>query len=176
MRVPHPGRHSKSCSITDGVNLSSREVWVFFWRGSGRTSSSSSVCFVFIPFLHTLSFLHFFILSPSSIPSHFVFSPFLHTLSFRAPFKSLLMFENMVMIKRTPKMVHLNGPAMPAPSGMHSNFVNPSNLKTEGLVLVTFCLILSTLVVGMRMWTKSRVVRKIVLEDCKSTFFRPSLL
>lgn len=86
-----------------------------------------------------------------------------------------LVFENMIMIKRT-KMVRLGGPAMPAPPGMHSNFVNPSNLRTEGLILQTICLILATLVVSMRMWTKTRLVRKVVLEDCKSTFFRSSLL
>lgn len=90
--------------------------------------------------------------------------------------KSLLMFENMIMIKRTTEKLRLSDPAMPAPSGMHSNFVNPSNLKTECLVLVIFCLILSTFVVSMRMWTKTRLVRKVVLEDCKSVFFRLSLL
>lgn len=104
------------------------------------------------------------------------FLQFFNTLSFRIPFKVWLMFENMIMIKRTPKKVRLSDPAMPAPPGMSSNFVNPSNLKTEGLVLVTFCLILSTLVVSMRMWTKSRVVRKVVLEDCKSTFLPSSFL
>lgn len=84
--------------------------------------------------------------------------------------QGFVMFENMIMIKRTPKMVRLSDPAMTAPLGIHSNFVNPSNLRTEGLILVTICLILSTLVVSMRMWTKSRVVRKMVLEDCKCFF------
>ena len=63
----------------------------------------------------------------------------------------------------------LNGPAMEPPLGMEPNFVNPADLKTQGLILVVFCLVASTLVVSMRMWTKTRLVRKVVLEDCKST-------
>lgn len=60
----------------------------------------------------------------------------------------------------------LNGPAMEPPPGIEPNFVNPSDLKTENLIVVTLCLVASTLVVGMRMWTKTRLVRKVVLEDC----------
>lgn len=63
----------------------------------------------------------------------------------------------------------LNGPTMEPPPGRQSNFVNPADLKTEGLVLIVFCLIASMLVVSMRMWTKIRLVRKVVLEDCSST-------
>ena len=61
---------------------------------------------------------------------------------------------------------------MAPPPGMHSNFVNPSNLKVEGYILVTFCLTVSTLVVGMRMWTKARLLRRVVLEDCSSNPLR----
>lgn len=88
------------------------------------------------------------------------------TLLFRSPLKPFVdvMFENMILAKR----LRLGDPAMPAPSGMHSDFVHPTNLKTEGLVLMTFCLILSALVVSMRMWTKCCVIRKMFLEDCKS--------
>lgn len=82
----------------------------------------------------------------------------------------------MIMIKRIPQRVRLTDPAMPAPSGMHSNFVNPSNLETEGLILVIFCLTVSSFAVSMRMWTKTRLIRKVVLEDCTSTFFCSSLL
>ena len=79
---------------------------------------------------------------------------------------------SMIMIKRMPQRVRLSDPAMPPPPGMPSNFVNPSNLKTEGAILVGFCLTVSTLVVCMRIWTKTRLLRKVVLEDCNSTLFR----
>lgn len=80
----------------------------------------------------------------------------------------------MMMSKRAPELVPLDGPAMPAPPGMHSNFVNPSNLNSEGLVIMLICLTLSMLVVGMRIWTKIRWVRQVVLEDCNSVPFCPS--
>lgn len=66
----------------------------------------------------------------------------------------------------------MNGPAMEPPPGRQSNFVNPANLNTEGLVLIVSCLIASMLVVSMRMWTKIRLVRRVVLEDCSSTPYR----
>ena len=75
-------------------------------------------------------------------------------------------FFNMIMIKRAPQMISVNSPAMPAPPGLHSDLVNPSDLNTEGLILIIICLTLSTLVVGMRVWTKSRLIGKMVLEDC----------
>lgn len=102
----------------------------------------------------------------------FQFSPYLLCLSIDHP-ESSFMFENM-FIKRTPALLRLSDPAMPAPPRMHSNFVDPANLKTEGLLLVSVCLILSTLVVSMRIWTKTRLIRKVVLEDCKSTLLRSS--
>lgn len=75
----------------------------------------------------------------------------------------------MILAKRNPQMLRLDDPVMTAPPGMHSNFVNPSNMKTEGLILVIFCLTASTLVVAMRTWTKCRVLHKMTVEDCIST-------
>lgn len=69
----------------------------------------------------------------------------------------------------------LDGPAMAAPPGAHHNFVNPSNMKREFNLTLIICLIVSMLAVGMRMWTKTRVVRKVVLEDCNSFFSLNSL-
>lgn len=63
----------------------------------------------------------------------------------------------------------LNNPAMIAPPGEHYNFLNPPNRNTASQGVIVSCLILSVLAVGMRMWTKTRVVRKVVWEDCKST-------
>lgn len=65
----------------------------------------------------------------------------------------------------------LNAPAMAAPPGMHHNFVDPPNLQTIIHIVMIVCLSLSMLAVGMRMWTKTRVVRRVALEDCN-----PSLL
>lgn len=73
------------------------------------------------------------------------------------------------MMETVSEELMLNGPAMEPPLGMQPNFVNPANLKTEGLILVVLSLVASTLVVSMRMWTKTRLVRKVVLEDCKPT-------
>lgn len=63
----------------------------------------------------------------------------------------------------------LDDPAMSAPPGMHHNFVNPSNIEIEYRTLMIFCLVISVLAVSMRMWTKARLLRKVVLEDCSST-------
>lgn len=62
-----------------------------------------------------------------------------------------------------------NAPAMEPPAGIDPDFVNPSNLKTETIVVVTLCLAASTLVVAMRMWAKICLVRKVVLDDCSSS-------
>lgn len=103
--------------------------------------------------------------------AHFwFFLPFIHD------FEPFMKSASMIMIKRTPQHVRLSDPAMPAPPGMRSNFVNPSDLKTEGLILIIFCLTASIFVVSMRMWTKIRVLHKVFLEDCDSTFFRLSLV
>lgn len=101
------------------------------------------------------------------LPSFLVFLPFIHH------FEPFSKSASIIMIKRTPQYLRLSDPAMPAPPGMRSNFANPSDLKTEGLILIIFCLTVSTFVVSMRMWTKIRLLRKVVLEDCNSTFFRP---
>ena len=62
----------------------------------------------------------------------------------------------------------LDGPSLAAPLGVPHNFVNPANMAIESHAVFTTCLVVSALAVGMRMWTKTRLVRKVVLEDCKS--------
>ncbi|MCJ1347166.1 hypothetical protein MMC31_005387, partial [Peltigera leucophlebia] len=59
----------------------------------------------------------------------------------------------------------LNGPGMAPPPGIKPNFVNPPNLEKEFYIDLILCLTISVLVVGMRMWTKARVMRKVVIED-----------
>lgn len=61
----------------------------------------------------------------------------------------------------------LNGPGMAPPPGVKPNFVNPPNLEKEFYIDLILCLTISVLVVAMRMWTKVRVMRKVMIEDCK---------
>ena len=60
----------------------------------------------------------------------------------------------------------LDGPALAAPSGAHHDFVNPPGMKVQAYVAVFICLSVSILVIGMRMWTKIRLIRQVMLEDC----------
>lgn len=60
----------------------------------------------------------------------------------------------------------LEGPAAAPPLGVTPNFVNPTNTTIKNQVIFTLCLAISVLAVGMRMWTKTRLVCKLVLEDC----------
>ena len=62
----------------------------------------------------------------------------------------------------------LNKPAMAAPTGVHPNFVNPSNLNTEAYVVGAICLMISVIAICIRTWTRTRLNRKIFLEDCSS--------
>lgn len=61
----------------------------------------------------------------------------------------------------------LDLPALAAPPGVTPNFINPSNLQTEHYIVLVLSLVLSSLVVCMRMWTKARLIRKFGREDCK---------
>lgn len=62
----------------------------------------------------------------------------------------------------------LDSPAMAAPPGLEHNFINPPNLRTEFYVDVTICFIVSVVAVGIHMWTKVRLIRKVNIEDCKN--------
>lgn len=67
----------------------------------------------------------------------------------------------------------LNGPGMAPPPGVKPNFVNPPNLEKEFYIDLILCLTISVLVVAMRMWTKVRVMRKVMIEDCKRKLTTP---
>ena len=69
----------------------------------------------------------------------------------------------------------LNGPAMAPPLGESPNFVNPSNMTTKSDAILTLCLIVSVLAVSMRMWTKTFLIRKVLLEDCIYPFMHHCL-
>ena len=65
----------------------------------------------------------------------------------------------------------LNGPALAPPPGMTSNFVNPPNLDHLTIGVFTLCMMLATLTVILRMWTKLFIIRQTALEDCMSSAF-----
>lgn len=69
----------------------------------------------------------------------------------------------------TPAMLEilLNGPAMTPPPGVQPNFIDPPNFANTALVVELIFLILSTLAVIIRAYTKLRVNKKLDLEDCE---------
>ena len=93
--------------------------------------------------------------------------------SLRFTIKAFNRFLSMIIATRSltelPSILDL--PAMAAPSGTHHDFLNPSNHETLFRTVIIFCLVLSVLAVGIRMWTKTHVIRKVVFEDCASLKF-----
>ena len=63
----------------------------------------------------------------------------------------------------------LNGPALPPPPGVTPNFVNPENLDNLTIAIFTLCMILATLTVILRMWTKICIIRQTSMDDCISS-------
>lgn len=61
----------------------------------------------------------------------------------------------------------LGSPALMPPNGIQSNFVDPPNARSQGSA--TAQLLLATVFVWMRVFTKARVIRKVLVEDCQST-------
>jgi hypothetical protein len=56
-------------------------------------------------------------------------------------------------------------PAMAPPEGVVPNFENPDSLRQPELAVVQ--LIVATLAVAIRIFTKYFIVRKMLVEDCK---------
>ena len=61
----------------------------------------------------------------------------------------------------------LNGPAGTPPAGVISNFDNPPNLDVYLNLTLILCLILASLAVFTRMYTKILLVRSVGYEDCE---------
>lgn len=59
----------------------------------------------------------------------------------------------------------LDAPALAPPPGVTANFENPRNLSHPELAVLQ--LVVATAVVGMRVYTKLGVVRKMLAEDCE---------
>ena len=60
----------------------------------------------------------------------------------------------------------LSQPALKPPPGVRPNFVDPPNLKTPFTAIIISLLVLNSIAVGSRIYTKAVVVRKLALEDC----------
>ncbi|KAL8729343.1 MAG: hypothetical protein Q9181_005041 [Wetmoreana brouardii] len=61
--------------------------------------------------------------------------------------------------------VLLDGPALAPPSGVVPQLDHPPNLWTVGIAVQIVCLILPTIAFFMRMYTKIRIIRQVVLAD-----------
>lgn len=59
----------------------------------------------------------------------------------------------------------LDGPALAPPPGVKPNFSNPEDLSHPELAVLQ--LVVATLVVGMRLYTKLGVLRNMLVEDCR---------
>lgn len=57
--------------------------------------------------------------------------------------------------------------ALEPPSGINPDFVTPASLRKFDILGQTICLVLSTLFVWMRMYTKVRLTKSAGWEDCK---------
>ncbi len=61
----------------------------------------------------------------------------------------------------------LNQPALEPPLGIQANFIDPPTIRSQMLGVIISMLVLSTIVVAVRLYTKLVVVKKLALEDCK---------
>ena len=57
-------------------------------------------------------------------------------------------------------------PGMPPPPGQVSNFVDPPNLLTAVVVVITISSVLMMVAVGLRVYSKLNSARSFSLDDC----------
>ncbi|CAG8977634.1 hypothetical protein HYALB_00006584 [Hymenoscyphus albidus] len=60
----------------------------------------------------------------------------------------------------------LEGPALKPPLGMTSNFIHPPNFMKAMLIVELIFFLLPTVAVSIRLYTKTRIIRKVTLDDC----------
>jgi hypothetical protein len=63
-------------------------------------------------------------------------------------------------------------PALAAPPGEKTDLVNAYSLHSHLVATASVCLVLSVLAVIGRTFTKARILKKVELEDCQSSFQR----
>ncbi|KAF1974062.1 hypothetical protein BU23DRAFT_598629 [Bimuria novae-zelandiae CBS 107.79] len=72
------------------------------------------------------------------------------------------------MVTPTPEQLRelfLSRPAMVAPHGEVANFINPPSIQSKALGVVISVFLLTTLAVGIRLYTKLVVVKRLALDD-----------
>ena len=62
----------------------------------------------------------------------------------------------------------LEGPALAPPPGVLPNFTDPPNLRRTGVVALLVTLVLSTLAVTMRTYTRGLIMRQVRAADCST--------
>lgn len=68
----------------------------------------------------------------------------------------------------------LNGPALPPPPGIISNLEHPANRNSMTQAMLTFCLVITTLAMILRAYTKLLIFRKVLIEDGTSIPWCPN--
>ena len=63
----------------------------------------------------------------------------------------------------------LNGPALAPPAGVIPQLEHPPSLQKAANAVPILCLVLTTLAILMRMYTKIRVIHEVLLADCLYT-------
>ena len=61
----------------------------------------------------------------------------------------------------------LNLPALEPPPNVQANFVDPPIIRSQMLGVIISMLVLSTIAVAVRLYTKLVVIKILALEDCK---------
>lgn len=67
----------------------------------------------------------------------------------------------------TQRELFLQAPALAHPPGVEPNFTNPETLRDVARPASIACIIIATLVVAMRTFTKLKTSQGLHLEDCK---------
>ncbi|KAL8819728.1 MAG: hypothetical protein Q9223_001916 [Gallowayella weberi] len=63
------------------------------------------------------------------------------------------------------KQALLNGPAGKPPAGIQSNLDNPTTLDRTCIAVETFCLVITTISIIVRLYTKKYLIKSLALED-----------
>lgn len=63
----------------------------------------------------------------------------------------------------------LNAPALPPPEGVTPNFDNPSNANGLAWFVTTFCMVVATMCLLLRLYVRCFLEKKFRMEEGKST-------
>ncbi|KAL9074822.1 MAG: hypothetical protein Q9161_001960 [Pseudevernia consocians] len=65
----------------------------------------------------------------------------------------------------------LNGPAAPPPAGVTPNFNDPPNLNRAVAAVLTLCILLPTVAVLLRLYTKKFLIQSWAYEDYENLLY-----